>query len=121
MSFDQDVVERASDAARERAKDARCGVGAGFIGNVDEGDDGWRGMVAVSDGDRVIEMLVAVGAPVPLGPGSVRSAIVADLVEEMACDFDSTDRLGAMQSAKSGGPGLRLDDRFPTGWRDAFD
>jgi hypothetical protein len=66
-------------------------------------------------------VLVAVAAQPPLGAESVRPEVVSGLVEEMANDFDSDDRLVAMQAATSSGPGLRLDQRFPTIWRGAFD
>jgi hypothetical protein len=53
---------------------------------------------------------------VPLGPGSVRPEVVGALVEEMAGDYPETGRL---EAATSGGPGLRLDQRFPELWRTA--
>jgi hypothetical protein len=113
--------ERAYAHARDRAQGARYGIAAAFLRNVAAHEDGWRGVVAISDGDQVIEVLVAVRSEVPLGPGSVRPAVVAGLVEEMVGDHAVDDRLTAMQSATSAGPGLRLDERFPELWRGAFD
>src|SRR5262245_46753054 len=93
----------------ERAANTRNGIGAIFLGNASAASDGWRGMVAISDGGTVIEVLVATTGQPRLGSGSVRPDVVAGLVEEMAGDYDDEDRLHAIQEATSSGPGLRLD------------
>lgn len=119
--LDQSDREMAQDEAKARASSAPHGIGAVFLYNVNAEDDGWHGVVTISDGrDSKIDVLVAVGADVPLGPGSVKPEIVAALVEEMAGDYEEDGRLTALQSATSKGPGLRLDDRFPDLWRSAF-
>jgi hypothetical protein len=92
-----------------------------FVSNVAAHEDGWRGTVAISDGgDDRIEILVAVSSEVPLGPGSVRPRSSGRSSRKWPATTPETGRLHAMEAATSGGPGLRLDQRFPELWRTAF-
>jgi len=118
----QEQREAAHATARERARDARYGIGACYVREVGEpGTDGWRGSVAVSDGEQRHEMMVAIYSKPGVGYRTpMREDVIARMVEELAGNFPADNRIEAMRDATSGGPGLRLDQWFPERWMDAL-
>jgi hypothetical protein len=120
---DETDHERGHREASARADKSRYGIGAAYVGRAygHSEVDGWRGIVAVSDGgDGKVEILVAVGT-VPTG--AARGDRIAALVEEMAGDYiePSVAVMADATTKSEERPGLRLDERFPVLWEAAFD
>jgi hypothetical protein len=101
---DEDSVERATAEARARAASNLGGVGAAYVGPPapDRNSPGWRGMVAVSDGESVSETLF-VAREVPRY--AVDHAALAATVERIVADRGG---LGALHELSEGNMGIVL-------------
>ena len=83
--------ERANDRARERAASSSTGIGVAYIGEVTEpGTDGWRGAVAVSDGEQTAQILVAAAGHNGYRGMPINSELLEALVELHVGSFRET-------------------------------
>lgn len=116
--YELEDEDRAAEVARRRTTTSPSGIGAAYISETTERDrDGWRGVVAVSDGEQSGVIHVAAAGHDGFRGMPVNGEALASLVERRAGDFPRHSRFADLMAATAEGHGLRLDSIYPDEWR----